>query len=367
MNADGGGDRFDRQRRISGWDQRRLEKATVVVVGVGALGSEVAKNLALAGVGRLILCDPDTVAPSNLSRMALVGDGDVGRSKAEAVSRALRGLHPGGRAESRTADLVTGVGLGELADADVVLGCLDSRGARLRLLGRCALVDATLIDGGTEPWGGEVRLRRTADEPCYSCALPAGDRSTGDQPWSCQDLAEAGPAASSIASTALIASWMSLAALRVLLGLPVPYSLLRVDAPTGVSTPVAVRRDPDCPRHRPLGEPVGTLSVSCRATVGELLTLLEPDEEPLSWTEFVVTRACPSCGHYAEKRRINSTPLDIDDLSCHQCGCLVRPGYSQRLRMADQDARLDALGIAPEEILSVRRPEGGYAWRRLER
>lgn len=360
-------DRFGRQRLIPGWNQERLEGATVVVAGVGALGNEVAKNLALAGLGRLILCDPDTVESSNLSRTVLVSDDDVGRPKAEAAARALRRLNPGIRVEPRTADLATGVGLGELADADVVLGCLDSRRSRLRLLGRCALVDAVLIDGGTQPWGGEVRLRQGNDEPCYGCSLSAAERAVGDQPWSCRDLVAAAPAASSIASTALIASWMTLAALRALFADPPAYTLLRVDALTGLSGPVSVRRDPGCPHHRPLEGPVRALPVSCRATVAELLARLEPDDDPLTWSEFVVPGPCPACGHYPEKERTSATQTDIDTPSCQNCGVLVRPRFSQRLRVADPDARLSTLGVAPEDILSVRRPEGGYAWRRLEK
>lgn len=363
----GEADRFGRQRLIPGWSQERLEAATAVVAGVGALGNEVAKNLALAGVGHLILCDPDTVEPSNLSRTVLVTDDDVGRPKAEAAAQSLRRLNPALHAEPRVADLAVGVGLGELADADVVLGCLDSRRSRLRLLGRCALVDAVLIDGGTQPWGGEVRLRRSADEPCYGCTLSAAERAVGDQPWSCRDLRAAGPEASSIASTALVASWMTLAALRVLLADPLPYSVLRIDALGGVSEPVSVRRAPDCPHHRPLEGEVRTVPVSCRATVGELLAVLEPGEDPLSWNEFVVPRPCSGCGHYPDKGRTSPTQADIDASSCRHCGALVRPGFSQRLRVADPDTTLTALGVAPEDILSVRRPEGGYAWRRLEK
>ena len=72
-------DRYARQRLIPQWDQRRLAEATAVIAGVGAVGNEVAKNLALLGVGRLVLCDPDIVARSNLSRTVLFCDGDVGR------------------------------------------------------------------------------------------------------------------------------------------------------------------------------------------------------------------------------------------------------------------------------------------------
>ncbi|HDD40142.1 MAG TPA: ThiF family adenylyltransferase, partial [Nitrososphaeria archaeon] len=69
-------ERYDRQLRVAGWNQEKLMKATVVVVGVGAIGCEVAKNLALMGVGRLILVDNDVIELSNLSRQMLFTDED---------------------------------------------------------------------------------------------------------------------------------------------------------------------------------------------------------------------------------------------------------------------------------------------------
>jgi len=135
-------DRFARQRLIPRWDQEKIAAASVVVVGVGALGNEVAKNLALLGVRRMILCDPDEVGTSNLSRSVLFGPDDVGRPKVDAAADALARLASGLTLERRRDDLEFGVGLGELADATVVFGCLDSRRARLRLLGRCALCSA---------------------------------------------------------------------------------------------------------------------------------------------------------------------------------------------------------------------------------
>ena len=49
--------RYDRQIRIDGWNQEVLDKSTVFIAGIGALGSFVATNLTLSGVGRIILCD----------------------------------------------------------------------------------------------------------------------------------------------------------------------------------------------------------------------------------------------------------------------------------------------------------------------
>src|SRR5690242_1832673 len=87
-------DRYARQVLVPGWAQTRLAAATAVVAGTGALGNEVAKNLALAGVGRLVLCDPDVVDTGNLSRATLFTAADVGRRKVDAAADALARLVP---------------------------------------------------------------------------------------------------------------------------------------------------------------------------------------------------------------------------------------------------------------------------------
>src|SRR5690348_14656367 len=71
-------DRYARQQLIEWWNQERLRNARVLVAGVGALGNEVLKNLALVGVGHLLLIDFDRVEYSNLSRTVLFRENDVG-------------------------------------------------------------------------------------------------------------------------------------------------------------------------------------------------------------------------------------------------------------------------------------------------
>jgi hypothetical protein len=81
-----------------------------------------------------------------------------------------RRLAPSVAADARVADLVSGLGIGELADAGLVIGCVDTRRARMQLLGRCALADAPLLDGGTSPSGAELRLRVSG--PVAGAELP---------------------------------------------------------------------------------------------------------------------------------------------------------------------------------------------------
>src|SRR5262245_39630237 len=87
-------DRFERLRRIEWWDQRLLSSAKVLVVGMGALGNEVLKHLALVGVTHVFIVDFDTIEPSNLSRSVLFRDADVGRPKVEAAAEAAHRLYP---------------------------------------------------------------------------------------------------------------------------------------------------------------------------------------------------------------------------------------------------------------------------------
>lgn len=325
-------DRYARQRVIPGWDQSRLAAATVVLAGVGALGNEVAKNLALAGVGKLVLCDPDVVSVSNLSRTVLFKPSDVDTPKATAAGAALRAMAPGVATEARFADLVTGVGLGELADADVVIGCVDTIRARVQLLGRCALAGAPLLDGGTTPWQGEIRVRLDVAEACYGCTLTAGQRSVSDLPWSCIDQrADEREQASAIATTALVGGWLTSAALGIMFADPPPYRMLTIDAPSGRAEPITLNRDPTCPLHRPLPLPIQS-TVDNSATVTDFLDTLSADDEPHTWNQF---------------------PLDSQR-------------RTSRLRDADPSAVLSALGVAPQEILPVFSAGGDLTCHRLK-
>lgn len=354
-------DRFARARLIPDWDPELLATRTAVVAGVGALGNEVAKNLALAGVGRLILCDPDQVAVSNLSRTVLFTASDVGRAKPVAAAAGLRVLAPDTEVLTRVADLVSGVGLGELADAGVVLGCLDTIQARMRLLGRCALVGAALVDGGTGAWGGEVRLRLSPDDACYGCTLSAHERGAADEPWSCAEPRDGAPAAASIVTTSLVAAWMTAAALRILLGAPPEYRMLRVDGVGGRTEPVTLDRDHECPHHHPLPGVVMPIDVNHRQTVADLLAALPEGAEVSGWTRFPTPLRCLRCDLYHHPAEAGG-----DGARCARCGALIRPQFSERLGDADPGLPLHELGIAPKEILTVRLREGGHQWRRMK-
>ena len=305
-----------------------------------------------------MLCDPDVVSISNLSRTVLFGPADVGRAKAEAAAEALRGRVPGLTAEPRCADLVSGVGLGELTDADLVIGCVDTIHARIQLLSRCVLVGAPLLDGGTSPWGGEIRVRLSPGEACFACALTAHQRSASDLPWSCAEpMADELPQAAGIATTALTAGWLAAAAFSLLFGESLPYRMLAIDASAGRAAPVTVGRDPQCPLHRSLAAPVLDSPADHHATVAEFLATLGPDDEACTWGSFPVPTRCRRCA--------SSLAADAPDMRCPRCGAVLRETRSTRLRDAAPGTTLGALGVAPEEILPVTTSGGELECHRL--
>jgi molybdopterin-synthase adenylyltransferase len=348
-------ERFARQHLISGWQQEALSDATAVIIGMGALGNEVAKNLALSGVGRLVLCDPDTVERTNLSRTVLFRETDIGRLKVDAAARAITGLAPGTAVETRPLPLTAGVSLGELRTSSVVLGCLDSRRARLELLGRCALADAALVDGGTGPWSGEVRVRTAPEQPCYGCTLSARERAVADLPTAYTDLYPEGDLAASVSLTAVVGAWMSITAVRLLFGETPPYHGLRIEGLTGATRPVEFTRAADCPHHDPLGPTSLRVPVSAADTVGSLLSHLPSGHFVDTWTSFPVSATCPRCHTRTD---YNHDPDRRQGERCVKCGALIRPANSFHLSDAHPRSILSDLGVAPGEILPMTGPGG---------
>jgi molybdopterin/thiamine biosynthesis adenylyltransferase len=168
-------DRYHRQSLITWWDQSLLAQATVLVVGAGALGNEIVKNLALIGVGRIVVVDMDTVENSNLARCVFFRVKDEGAPKAMVLAARAAELNPDVEIVPVVADIRLGVGLCAFAEADVVLGGLDNREARLFVNQACWKTGTPWVDGAIEGLMGVVRVFTPPSPPCYECTLSALD------------------------------------------------------------------------------------------------------------------------------------------------------------------------------------------------
>src|SRR3989338_7062827 len=88
--------RYERQlffKHIGKEGQNKLRKATVTIVGIGALGSYSAELLCRAGIGKLILIDDDTVELHNLQRQSLYDERDIDKKKVVAVAEHLKNIN----------------------------------------------------------------------------------------------------------------------------------------------------------------------------------------------------------------------------------------------------------------------------------
>jgi len=141
--------RYDRQERISWWRQDRLRGASILVVGAGALGNEIVKNLALLGVGSITVIDMDHIEHSNLARCVLFRDTDVGAAKAEVAARRAAELNPDTSVTGIVAP-VQDYGVAGVALHDLVIAGLDSREARLWVNQACRKMGRTWVDGAIE-------------------------------------------------------------------------------------------------------------------------------------------------------------------------------------------------------------------------
>lgn len=168
-------DRYDRLRLIQWWDQERISNAKVMVVGAGALGNEVLKNLALVGIGEIHIVDFDHVQPSNLSRSVLFRAQHAGKSKSSVAAEMARELNPDCRIFSHHADVTCDIGLGVVRGVDVVIGCLDNREARLWVNRMCFKTGKPWVDGGIQEINGVAKVFVPPHGACYECGMTEND------------------------------------------------------------------------------------------------------------------------------------------------------------------------------------------------
>ena len=168
-------DKYSRLRLIPWWDQERLANATIMVVGAGAIGNELIKNLTLLGIGKILIFDMDAIENTNLTRSVLYRAKDVGRYKAEVAAERAREINPDVHAKAFISNIIDDVGLGVFRRMDVVLGGLDNREARLHINQSCYKVNKPWIDGAIEALSGFARVFVPGHGACYECTMTETD------------------------------------------------------------------------------------------------------------------------------------------------------------------------------------------------
>jgi adenylyltransferase/sulfurtransferase len=362
-------DRYARQQRIPGWSQARLADASVLVVGAGALGNEVLKNLALLGVGHLIVVDMDRIERSNLSRTILFHADDLGHAKATTAARALTRINPDVRVTALDGDLRAVLGLGRLHRCTLALGCLDNQGARSLLSRMCLAAQVPLLDAAMWALGGEVRAFLSADGPCFDCLLAPDERADLWLRYSCtggfRPSDDAPPAPTTITTTAIIAGLLTQEAVRWLNGQALPDGTALVY--NGQATKLhrtMLRRDPACPNHVPLDwSEVYALSgtaatLTARAVLQQAMAHLGADPTLDLGRDLLLAFHCPTCDTVAPVMHLQGL-IAAAQAVCPQCGTQRIAQTTSTVTLDDPwaDEPLARLGVPDGEIISVRAGE----------
>ncbi|WP_297691349.1 HesA/MoeB/ThiF family protein [Phenylobacterium sp.] len=224
-------------REVGGPGQQKLKAGSALIVGAGGLGSPAALYLAAAGLGTLILADPDDVDLSNLQRQVIYTEDDLGRPKPEAAADRLAALNPhifvagynGAFTEETAEELVTGV--------DVVLDGTDDFATRFAVNAACVRMGKPLVTGAIGRWTGQAGV--FAGRPCYRCLVPE----IPPEAETCSVVGVVG------ALAGVIGSLMALEAIKLVTGAGEPLTgrLMIYDALAGETRTVRVAADPECP------------------------------------------------------------------------------------------------------------------------
>lgn len=357
-------DRFSRFRLMSWWDQARLRAARVVVIGAGALGNELIKNLALLGIGNVFVADLDLIENSNLSRSVLFRAGDRGASKAETAAARAKDLFPDMRTRGYHGNVVYDLGLGLYRWADIILGGLDNREARVAVNRAAARVGKPWIDGAIERLQGVARVFDPATGPCYECTMSEVDWKLLEARRSCalltRDEMEQGKVPTTPTTSSVIAGIQAQEAVKLLHGLPVLRGQGFVfDGEHHQSYTVSYSRRDDCPSHDK-DEPVVELSgYGAGARAGDLLERVRGDlgaEAVLEFNQDLLRGLhCARCNQ-TEPRLASLGKIKESQARCPTCGELRSPEMYHTLDARSDllDRTLGELGVPAWDVVGGR-------------
>ncbi|HID63974.1 MAG TPA: GntR family transcriptional regulator [Anaerolineae bacterium] len=358
-------DRLGTFEFISWWEREKVQAAKMMVVGAGALGNEVLKNLALMGVGHLFIVDFDTIEAANLSRSVLFRPEDNGKKKAEVAARRIKELNPDVQVQFFHGDINTDLGLGVFRRMDVVIGCLDNREARLSVNRFCYWLNKPWVDGAIQELFGLARVFVPGQGACFECTLTEQARREMSLRYSCPLLARQNILLGKVPTTptisAIIGGIQSQEALKLLHDLPVEAGkVMHFNGLTNEVHTTAYVEKEDCESHWIYGDitelpdrrardtTLAQMLEIARAELGEE-AVLELDQE------IVLALECHTCHTVTEVLKPVSR-VSLEEGRCPGCGDL-REVHMSHVITGDEpflERTLLSIGVPPLHILRAR-------------
>jgi molybdopterin/thiamine biosynthesis adenylyltransferase/DNA-binding transcriptional regulator YhcF (GntR family) len=350
---------------ISWWERDKVQGARVMVVGAGALGNEVLKNLALMGVGNLFIVDFDTIEAANLSRSVLFRADDNGQKKAEVAARRVKELNPDVHVQYFHGDVNTALGLGIFRRMDAIIGCLDNREARLSINRFAYHLNKPWVDGAIQELFGLVRVFVPGQGACYECTLTEQARREMSLRYSCPLLARQNILLGKVPTTptisGIVGGMQSQEALKLIHAMPVNAGqVTHVNGLTNEFHTTAYTPDEDCESHWIYGEITEMADrKASTTTVAEMLRIaresLGADASLELDQEIVLSLECHNCETNTEVFKPISQ-VDYNDGLCPGCGELREVHMTHVVDGSEPflNRTLLGIGIPPLHIVRAR-------------
>jgi len=171
--------------------QQRLLDSSVIIFGIGGLGSPVALYLAACGVGEIVIVDDDSVELTNLQRQIIHSSTRIGQLKVNSAADAMNALNPEINV-SAIAERISGDKLKHsIQRADIVIDATDNLASRLEINQHCYSTRTPLVSASAIRWEGQLAVFDSCrqDSPCYQCLYG----SMGEVGQSCSENGVMGP------------------------------------------------------------------------------------------------------------------------------------------------------------------------------
>ena len=354
-------DRLGTFEFISWWEREKVTNARVLIVGAGALGNEVIKNLALMGIGHLFIIDFDDIEAANLSRSVLFRESDNRRSKAEIAAARAKQLNPDVKVQYLNGDVTSDLGLGIIRRMDVIIGCLDNREARLAVNRYCYWMGKPWVDGAIQELLGLMRVFVPGEGACYECTLTEAALRDLSLRYSCPLLARQNILLGKVPTTptiaAIIGGMQSQEALKLINGLPVEAGkVVHYNGLTNEMHTTAYLPREGCESHWIYGDIIELPLRAERATLLDLYTVVKADlgEGALLELdqELVLSLECPLCHTITPVLR-PLAGVSFEDGHCPECGTLRETSLTHEINGSEDFLHhtLTSLGIPPLQIL----------------
>jgi molybdopterin/thiamine biosynthesis adenylyltransferase len=303
-------ERYHRHGLIDWFSQVAVSRTKAGVIGAGAVGNEVIKNLALLGVGEIEVFDFDMIEEHNLTRSVLFRESDIGRPKAEVAAERAAAMDGNIMVSARHGDFWDCLRLLDLPTFDMLFCCVDNFEARIRCNTLCHLAGVDFVNIGIDSRFALVELFPFSRAPkgCFECNLPEGVYRRISERYSCGHLRKLSFIHKKIPTTIITSA--AAASLAVSAG-------LRLGASN--NEPEARRLYLD--------------------TIGGSLTR----------NTLAVMEGCPCCGRYGGEPRLLPAQRNIEDLP---------GGVDPETTVILSEPVLAAYRIGAEETLVFKRASG---------